>query len=68
VRRLLGVAALVPVAALVSACGVTAEDVPTLIEESTRERPPAIPSFDKETSPPPTTSTSAPPRLVSPPG
>lgn len=66
-RRLLG-AAVVVVFVPVSACGVSAEDAPTLIEESTQERPVATPSFDTKTSPPPTTSTSAPPRLVSPTG
>ncbi len=53
-RRLLGAAVLVPV--LVSACGVSAEDAPTLIEESTQERPAATPSFDTVTSPAPTES------------
>jgi len=48
---------------LVSACGVTSQDEPQPIEESTQERPTATPSFDTETSPPPGTSpsTSSPP-------
>jgi hypothetical protein len=60
VRRLLGAVGAVLV---VSGCGVSAEDVPTLIEESTQERAPATPSFDTITSPTPTTSSSVPPHL-----
>ena len=39
-----------------SACGVSSQDEPQLIEESTRPAPTATPSFDTETSPPPSTT------------
>ena len=43
---------------LVSACGVSAQDEPQLIEESTQ--PTATPSFMTETSPPPSTKDTSP--------
>jgi hypothetical protein len=47
---------------VVSACGLSSEDEPQIIEESTQQPPPATPSFDTEPSPagssrtPPTTT------------
>lgn len=36
----------------VSACGVSAQDEPQIIEESTQPPPTATPSFETETKPP----------------
>jgi hypothetical protein len=36
-----------------TACGVSSQDEPQLIKESTQPIPTATPSFDTETSPPP---------------
>lgn len=46
-------AAVVACVLVVSACGVSSQDEPQLIEESTQ--PTATPSFETETSPPPRT-------------
>ncbi len=50
---------------VVSACGVSSEHEPQIIEESTQQPPPGTPSFDTDPSPastvssvPPTTSSS----------
>ena len=56
--------ALACVLVVLSACGVSSEDEPQIIEERTQQPPPATPSFDTEQSPasgtpsPPTTTTS----------
>ncbi len=56
-------------------CGVSSEDEPQLIEDSTDQRPPGTPSFDAETSPtrtpttlPPAPATTTPSVLPTPPG
>lgn len=38
---------------VLSACGVSSQDEPQLIEESTQPAPTATPSFDTQTSSPP---------------
>ncbi len=43
-------------ALLSSACGVSSQDRPVPLEESTQPAPTAIPSFDTKTSPPPSTA------------
>jgi hypothetical protein len=54
-------------ALVLSGCGVSSQDEPQLIEESTQ--PAATPSFDASTSPPPSTlSTSPEPTPTSAPG
>lgn len=45
------VAVVVTVGLCLSACGVSSEGEPQLIEESTQQPPTATPSFDTETSP-----------------
>ncbi len=56
VRRSLAALA-VCAAMVVSGCGVSSENEPQFIEESTEQQPAVTPSFDTETSSPPESST-----------
>lgn len=53
------VVVVVAIALLLTGCGVTTEDSPQIIEDTTSEAPEATPSIDTETSPPPTSTTTS---------